>query len=166
MPENISFSKAVITSFDRQRAGGSVDITASLTETVIKKMKWGDFPEWEMSSKPKGKLAASAVEFKPNGIGTEKFSFELEGASAVRDFQIVRKPVKEGKNAKKAPKFKVELKFKIDFTDKNAARKMEQYIDVVGDATIKATYELVDEDKQGEIELDEARQEATGKGKD
>ena len=90
MPLKLSFSKVIIKSFSRTSISGTAKVSCALTKTVQKCMGWGDFPDWEKSSTPTGKLITSVIEFTPNNPDLSKHGLELQGAGAVRDFELVR----------------------------------------------------------------------------
>ncbi len=155
----LSFSKVIILSVLRKPQIGTLKISCTPTKAVQKAMGWGDAPDWQKSSSPTGKLVTSIVEFTPNHPDLAKQAFELQGAGAVRDFEFVRTQIKKGKSAAKAPSYKTELLCAVDFSDANGARKLEAYMQAVGESTMKVTYEKAAE--QEELALDEDRKQAT-----
>ena len=148
MPLKLSFSKVALVNFSRKAEHGMARFSAVPTKTVAKAMGWGDFPDWCKSSQPAGTLTASIAELIPAQDELKKQAIELS-ITTVRDFEIIKTQVKKGKTANKAPSFKTELHFAVDFTDPNGARKLEAYMQAAGESTLRVTYE-----KQAELELE------------
>lgn len=172
MSLKLTFSKVAILSFSRKSESGTVKVSCAPSKPVLKRMNWEDFPTWQKSGQPEGKLAASVVEFTPSDSTQSKFAFELAGAGAVRDFEFVRTQIKKGKSANKSVAYKTELHCSVDFTDAQGARKIEQYMTSVRESSMQVTYEpeaqqedlpLTDD---GQAVIDETRKKATSKESD
>ena len=134
-------------SFSRKVEHGTARFSAAPSKAVSKAMDWSELPDSFKSAQPSGMLAASVAELIPSGAGLEKHALEL-AVTTVRDFEFVKIQVKKGKTANKAPTFKTELHFAVDFVDTNGARKLEAYMQVAGESTLRVTYE-----KQAELDL-------------
>lgn len=147
MPQKLSFSKVTLLSFNRKVEHGTARFSAAPTKAVSKAMDWSDLPDSYKSAQPTGMLAASLAELTPSDSALAKHALELS-VSTVRDFEFVKIQVKKGKTATKAPTFRTELHFAVDFIDPNGARKLEAYMQVAGESTLRVTYE-----KQAELDL-------------
>lgn len=116
---------------------------------------------WQKSATPTGELAASICEFTPKHPDQAEHAIEL-ATTRVRDFELIRTQIKNGKTAKKAPAYKTELHCSIDFTDESGARKLEAYIQSVPESTMKVTYERKAEQQELDgVEQTEERGKAT-----
>jgi hypothetical protein len=147
MSQKVTFSKVTLLSFSRKVEHGTAKFSAMPSKAVSKSMGWGDFPEWQKSGQPEGMLAASLAELMPSDSALAKHSIEL-AVSSVRDFELVRLQSNKGKSSKKVRATKTELHFSMDFSDPTGARKLEEYMQVAGESTLRVTYE-----KQAELDL-------------
>ncbi len=157
MSQKLNFRKVSILSFSRKPAGGSVKIVFPVSRDIAKTMGWDDgFPQWQKSATSDATLAASLCEFQPTHAELTKHAIDLT-TSKVRDFELIRTQIKNGKTAVKAPGFKTEVYCTIDFTDESGAQKLEQYIQRVPESTVKVTYEpkAVQESLDGVEQTDE-----------
>lgn len=172
MALKLTFTKVQLLQFVRKPAGGTLKVSCALTKPVMRALAWGEFPEWEKSASPHGSLSASVCEFIPAHSDLAKHAVELS-TFLVRDFELLRVQVKNGKSAQKAPTFKTELHCSIDFQDENGARKLEGYMQFVPTGSMRVTYEpkaeqtgLDLEDGQGSLALDDERRRATSAAAD
>jgi hypothetical protein len=171
MSLKLTFSKVAILSVYRTPGAGTVKVSCAPTKTVAKAMGWDDFPEWQKKGSPAGKLDASLVEFTPANADQGKFAFDL-ATTLVNGFEFVRKQVKKGQAAKKAPTFKTELHCSIDFSDATGAKKLEAYMSTVLESSMRVTYEPEPEQSElplsddSQTEFNEVRKKATAKEED
>lgn len=155
MSLKLNFSKVQLLSFSRKPSEGTIKVSCAPTKTVSKALGWDEVPEWQKSACPVGGLAASIVEFTPANSDQAKHAIEIT-ASSVRDFEFVRVQVKKGKTANKAPTYKLELHCAIDFSDPAGAKKLEAYMQTIGESTMRVTYERAAE--QTEIPMDDEQE--------
>lgn len=142
MSLKLSFSKTNLLSFTRNPSGGSAKLCCRPSDRVSKAMGWGEFPDWTKCASPAGALITSTWELTPSEGDLAKHAVQLAGVNTVRDFEFVKKQIKKGKTSAKAPGFKIELHFVVDFTDPSAARKLEGYFQCgASDGTLAVTYE-------------------------
>ncbi len=166
MAQKLTFTKVSLLSCLRKPTGGVAKFSAALTKTVIGKMEWGDFPDWQKTGTPAGRLAASVVELTPKDEILAKHAIEL-ATTLVDSFEIARIESK-GKTAKKTKSSHTDLTFSVHFSDQAGARKLEAYMQTCGESTLTVTYEKEAEqeelpgtgDAEATGELQEAVQDA------
>lgn len=157
MSQKLTLQKVSILSFSRKSTGGTVKVMCPVNKTIAKAMGWDDgFPQWQKSATCDKTLAASLCEFTPTHEGLVKHAIDL-ATSKVRDFELIRTQIKNGKSANKAPAFKTEVHCSIDFTDESGAQKLEGYIQRVPESNLKVTYEpkAEQQDLEGVEQTDE-----------
>lgn len=172
----INFTKVLVLGFSRKATSGTVKLSAAMTKPVAERMGWGrmieengksyfqlDVPDWQKSSNPVGKLAASQIDLEPKDPQLSKHAIVLDGVTSVDSFEIVRTEAK-GAKAKKTKAYKTELLMSVNFTDIAGAKKLEAYMQTAnsGDSSMIVTYEREPENeelpgmetdtKQGELE--------------
>lgn len=147
MPQ-LSFTKAVLLSFDRKVKGGKARFSAALTAPVKKEMGWQELQDWETSCTPKGRLIASKIELEPKqGLGMSGKGIELD-TTQIDSFELIKIEAK-GKNAKKL--VKIELRFNVHYSDNGGAGKLERYLlTTANEGSMNAVFER--EPEQQEIE--------------
>lgn len=146
----LNFTKVLLLSFSRKATMGTAKFSAALSAPVKNALGWGEVPDWQKSSNPVGKLAASQIALDPRDPTLQKHSVILDGVTSVDGFEIIRTEA-TGKTAKKTKSFKTELLFAVHFTDPAGAKKLEQYMQTAnaGDSSMVVTYEK--EPEQGEL---------------
>ena len=168
--EELSFTGITLKSFSRDKKGGKASFSANLSNTVKKKMGWGETPEWETSGNPEGALAGLRMKLGMSGTLTDKWEISID-ISTVDGFSWVRKELK-GKRGKGK---RLELHFNVKFMDDKGCQYLEEYMLTVPEgkgtmevlhnpAAIQPTLPGADDDKQGT--LDDERQKATSKDED
>ncbi len=138
MADRISFTSARLLSFSRKPTGGVAKFAASWNQKVADAMKWVDPPECLTGASLEGDLAAELCELIPTESGMKKHALELK-IQRVHDFKTVRLEL-EGKKGKG---HRTELRFDVAFTDTAGAKKLEQYIQTMGDdckGTLSVSY--------------------------
>lgn len=140
MPQKLTFVKVALQSFTRKPTGGKAFFEGPLSKGVISAMGWDDFPEWQKTASPAGKLIASVVELTPKQSELAKHAIELK-AGLVDGFEIKRIEA-DGKSGKKVKAKKTVITFAVHFTDIEGAQKLEQYMQTCGESSLLVTYEL------------------------
>lgn len=158
MSLKLNFTKTSLLSFTRNQSGGSAKFSSAPSAHVIKRMGWSEPPEWQKSACAGALLKTSTFELVPGQGDLAKHAVELAGVNVIRDFEFVKKQVKKGKGAAKAPTWKTELHYSVDYDDPSGARKLEAYFQCgASDGTLTVTYEPVAE--QDALPLDDAQEE-------
>lgn len=143
MPDKISFTSARLLSFSRKPTGGVAKFAASWNENVAKAMKWTDIPECMTGASLEGELMAETCELKPTQAEMKKHAIELK-INRVADFKTVRLELEKTKGKG----HRTELRFDVTFTDMAGAKKLEQYIQTMGDdgkGTLSVSYVVQEE---------------------
>ncbi len=138
MPDKISFTSARLLSFSRKPAGGVAKFAASWNQKVADAMNWSEVPECMTGATLEGDLSGETCELTPSQGELRKHAIELK-INRVHSFQTVRLEL-EGKKGKG---HRTELRFDVAFTDTSGARKLENYIQTLGDegkGTLSVSY--------------------------
>lgn len=135
MPDKITFTSARLEKFSRSSDGGVAIFASSWNQKVADALNWSnELPECLTGANLEGDLHATTCELIPSESALKKHGIELE-ISRVTKFETVRLDL-EGKKDKG---HRTELRFKIHFTDKNGARKLEQYMLTIGEGKASLT---------------------------
>lgn len=128
MSDRISFTSARLESFKRSTDGGVAQFCGSWNQKVADALDWpDDIPQALTGANLEGDLHATSCELIPSEGALKKHGIDLE-INRVTKFEAVRLEL-EGKKGKG---YRTELRFKVHFTDKAGARKLEQYMLTIG----------------------------------
>ena len=135
MAEQLTFTSVELDKLGRNNKGAWGTFSASLNQSVIKKMGWADIPECFTGSDLEGEIAAISLELTPDDSGRK--SIELEQALIV-EFKTVRREL-EGKQGKG---HRTELRFRVVCQDMKGAGKLEAYkMSNLGKSKLRVSYE-------------------------
>ncbi len=136
MSEKLTFTGVELLGFSRDSEGGKAKFSSSLTSAIIKKMGWGEIPEFLTGGSLEGELAALSVELIPKEQELQRHHIQLE-TRQVSKFLTVRLEL-EGKSGKG---HRTELRFTVLFQDTKGARKLEEYMLTCKKSTMVVNYE-------------------------
>lgn len=136
MSEKLTFTGVELLGFSRDSEGGKAKFSSSLTSSVIKKMGWGEIPEFVTGTSLEGELAAGSVELVPKEQELQRHQIQLD-TRQVSKFNTVRLEL-EGKQCKG---HRTELRFIVLFQDTKGARKLEEYMLTCKKSTLVVSYE-------------------------
>jgi hypothetical protein len=129
MPDKITMTSARLESFKRGHDGGVAQFASSWNQKVADALDWpDDIPQALTGANLEGDLHATSCELIPSEGALKKHGIDLE-INRVTKFEAVRLEL-EGKKGKG---YRTELRFKVHFTDKAGARKLEQYLLTIGE---------------------------------
>lgn len=157
MAESLTFTNCELVSFSRSPEKGVASFSASFTDKVKQAMGWQDIPECMTGGKLEGDLHATEAVLSPNEKELRKHQVSLDVAR-VLNFETVRLELERSKGKG----HRTELRFKVQFTDPNGARKLEQYLISCGKSrlTIAYTKAPVQEELDG-VQASEEQRQAT-----
>ncbi len=136
MSEKLTFTGVELLGFSRDSEGGKAKFSSSLTSAVIKKMGWGEIPEFVTGTSLEGELAAISVELVPKEQELQRHQIQLD-TRQVSKFLTVRLELEE----KKGKGHRTELRFTVTFQDPKGARKLEEYMLTCRKSTLIVSYE-------------------------
>lgn len=99
-----------------------------LTKAVLEAFEWDDVTgasEWTPDA-PHDQFRCHFIELKPNNSELQNHTLRIE-ASSIGDFQIQKKQQKEGKNARKAEKVRVDVLCTVRFSIPTALATLESF---------------------------------------
>lgn len=160
--KKLTLTKVSILGYDRKPSGGKVSLSCAPSAAISRAMEWEELPDWQKSATPQtSKLVATLVEFTPTHADLKKHAFDLQAVS-VDGFEFVRVQIKQGKKAKKAPTFRLELHCSVHFNDPQGGTKLERYMGQVLESTARITY--TEEAEQEELLTTEEQRQAVMEG--
>lgn len=130
----ISFTSARLEKFSRSSDGGTAQFASSWNQKVADTLDWSDIPDCFTGASLEGDLHAISCELIPSEGPLKKHAIDLE-INRVTKFEAVRLEI-EGKKGKG---YRKELRFKVHFTDKSGAKKLEQYMLTIGEGKSSLT---------------------------
>ena len=136
MSEKLTFTGVELLGLSRDSEGGKAKFSSSLTSAVIKKMGWGEIPEFVTGTSLEGELAATSVELVPKEQELQRHQIQLE-TRQVSKFLTVRLEL-DGKSGKG---HRTQLRFTVSFADPKGARKLEEYMLTCAKSTLVVSYE-------------------------
>ena len=131
----VTFTSAVLVDFGRNNKGGHANFVCPLTRSVIKAMSWEDMPECVNGGNLTGDLAARNISVIPVEDANSRHAIDLE-TQRVHKFKVVRLEL-EGQKGKGT---RIEVRFRVEFSDAKGCRKLEEYNMVANKSTIKVEY--------------------------
>ena len=123
-----------------------------LTSAIVKGFEWPDITgasEWEPEA-PNDQFRCHWIEITPNSPELREHTLHLDAAT-ISDFQIQTKAKKEGKNAVKAQKRKVDVLCTVRFTAVDALAHLEAF-KVNANKNSEMTIDYDPAPRQGDLE--------------
>jgi hypothetical protein len=157
----LTFSGVTLLGFCRTQTRSKADFSSSLSQAVMKTMGWSDVPEWLTGAQPEGDLSATALELVPKEQELRKHAMELD-ISRLFKFEIVRLEL-EGKQGKG---HRLELRFTAVFNDPAGARKLEEFMAVIGEGKCSLTVSYTKQEVLPGVEATQEQMEAVGAAND
>lgn len=131
----VNFTSAVLVDFGRNDKGGHANFVCPLTKTVIRAMCWEEMPECVSGGNLTGDLAARNVSITPVEQANARHAIDLE-TQRVHKFKVVRLEL-EGQKGKGS---RLEVRFRVDFSDIEGCRKLEEYKMVANKSSLRIEY--------------------------
>lgn len=152
MSEQLAFSGAVLLSFSRNHKGGSASFSSTLTTPVSKAMGWGDIPDFASSIALEGDLHATILTITPKDGPLSKYSTELD-ITRVMGFELVKLET----TGKRGKGHRLELYFKVKFSDATGCAHLEEFMTSVGDGKASLIVRYERQAKQADLIPDDVR---------
>ncbi len=144
-PKNlITFREVVLQSFSRSTKGGVASFRSQLTDHVKSAMNWSDLPETYTGGSPEGEISARTLALAPAEKALSMHRIDLS-VSLLHKFTVVRRELED----KRGKGHRFELHFNVKFDDQRGCKKLEQYIQTIGEGKSLLT---VSYEKQAELE--------------
>jgi hypothetical protein len=134
--QKLTFTSVELDKFSRNKEGCSAKFRASLNSQVIGKMGWTEIPECLTGADLEGELTCISLELIPSDEALSKHATQLDLAK-IGKFQTVRLELEN----KKGKGHRTELRFTVETTDPQAARKLELYLLVANKSRLVISYE-------------------------
>lgn len=162
MSDLLTFPTVTLKSFGRDKNGGDATFVSTFPRSVGDHMGWNGFPTGATSVKLEGELAARNMKLTPKDGPLSKWTTTFE-INRVGDFQAFRLE-SEGTRGKG---HRIELRFKVEFADREGCRYLEEYMTNAGEAKASLEVSYTKQAEQGTladadgVTLDEERRQAT-----
>jgi hypothetical protein len=167
MSDILQFPTVVLKGFKRDKNGGEATFMSTFPKSIGDAMGWNGFPPGATSVNLEGELAARNMKLTPKDGPLAKWTTTFE-IQLVHGFQAFRLE-SEGTRGKS---HRIELRFKVDFADREGCRYLEEYMTNAGEAKASLEVSYTKQAEQTDLiddktpALDEQRRLATSEESD
>lgn len=153
MSEHLNIKNVLLKEFKETRKSNTLKVVFPLTNKIADKFGWPRELQASQWTPEEGEDQFKAVKLDliPQNPELEHNKMVLECNGLIYDFSIVRKQLKDGKNAQKAKKMMTEVSATVSYADEFGAQNLSQFMRGSKRAEMHLVYELnpVQEDLPG-----------------